>query len=90
MEYELLLKRARERMPASVLEKGRFEIPSVKGHIEGNKTLIINGNYLGCWPFYVIQFGERWSHIDGILGLDFFKRHAIYLDFSNQLAYIHP
>lgn len=42
MEYELLMKRARERMPASVLEKGRFEIPSVKGHIEGNKTIISN------------------------------------------------
>ncbi len=42
MEYELLLKRARQRMPASVLEKVRFDIPSVKGHIEGNKTIISN------------------------------------------------
>jgi|SRR3989344_5607601 len=42
MDYELLLKRAKERMPASVLEKARFDIPTVKGHIEGNKTIISN------------------------------------------------
>lgn len=42
MEYESLLKRAREKMPASVLEKARFEIPVVKGHLEGNKTIINN------------------------------------------------
>ena len=42
MEYEQLLKRARERLPASVFEKERFEIPKVKGHLEGNKTVVSN------------------------------------------------
>jgi len=42
MEYEGLLKRARERLPESVFEKERFEIPKVRGHIEGNKTVISN------------------------------------------------
>lgn len=42
MDYEQLLKRARERLPASVFEKERFEIPKVKGHVEGNKTVISN------------------------------------------------
>ena len=42
MEYENLLKRAREKLPASVFEKERFEIPKAKGHIEGNKTVISN------------------------------------------------
>jgi len=37
-----LLKRARERLPKSVFEKERFEIPKVKGHLEGNKTVISN------------------------------------------------
>lgn len=41
-EYARLLKRAREQMPASVLEKERFEIPKVRGHLEGNKTVISN------------------------------------------------
>jgi translation initiation factor 2 subunit 2 len=42
MEYEQLLKRARERLPAAVVERERFEIPKVKGHLEGNKTVISN------------------------------------------------
>ncbi|HLC33273.1 MAG TPA: translation initiation factor IF-2 subunit beta [Candidatus Nanoarchaeia archaeon] len=42
MEYEQLLKRARERLPTSVFEKERFEIPKAKGHLEGNKTVISN------------------------------------------------
>jgi len=37
-----MLKRAREKMPESVFEKERFEIIKVKGHVEGNKTIIIN------------------------------------------------
>jgi len=46
MEYEKLLKRARERLPESVYEKERFEIPKVRGHIEGNKTIISNFNQI--------------------------------------------
>ena len=42
MEYAGLLKRARERLPESVHEKERFEIPKVRGHLEGNKTVISN------------------------------------------------
>jgi len=42
MEYEQLLVRARERLPLAVVERERFEIPKVKGHFEGNKTVISN------------------------------------------------
>ncbi len=42
MDYEQLLKRAREKLPQSVFEKERFEIPKVRGHLEGNKTIITN------------------------------------------------
>ncbi len=42
MEYEQLLERARQRLPQSVVERERFEIPRVKGHFEGNKTVISN------------------------------------------------
>jgi len=42
MDYEQLLQRARERLPQSVFEKERFEIPKVRGHLEGNKTVITN------------------------------------------------
>jgi len=42
MDYEKALKRARENLPEAVFEKERFEIPNVRGHIEGNKTVISN------------------------------------------------
>ncbi|MBW2989865.1 translation initiation factor IF-2 subunit beta [Candidatus Woesearchaeota archaeon] len=42
MSYEELLKKAREQLPKSVFEKERFEIPKVKGHIQGNKTILSN------------------------------------------------
>jgi len=42
MDYDNLLKKAREELPASVFEKARFEIPKARGHIQGNKTIISN------------------------------------------------
>jgi len=42
MEYEELLKRGRDRMPEAVVERERFEVPKVVGHLEGNKTVITN------------------------------------------------
>ncbi|MBW3003635.1 translation initiation factor IF-2 subunit beta [Candidatus Woesearchaeota archaeon] len=42
MDYKKLLTKARKELPESVLVKERFEIPKIKGHIEGNKTILIN------------------------------------------------
>lgn len=42
MEYKEMLEKAKKEMPASVIEKERFEIPNVIGHVEGNKTVISN------------------------------------------------
>ena len=42
MDYEQLLKRARESLPEVSQETQRFEIPKVRGHIQGNKTIINN------------------------------------------------
>jgi len=49
MEYAELLKRARERLPESVFEKERFEIPKVLGHMEGNKTVITNFSQIAAY-----------------------------------------
>lgn len=40
--YEEMLKEARKKLPESNLAKERFEIPKVKGYVEGNKTIISN------------------------------------------------
>ena len=42
MNYQELLKKAREELPDTVKDTSRFEIPKVKGHIQGNNTIIIN------------------------------------------------
>ena len=42
MKYEDLLKKARKELPESVFEKERFEIPNVRGHVQGNRTIISN------------------------------------------------
>ncbi len=42
MDYEEMLKKARQEMPESVFEKERYEIPKVMGHLQGNKTIISN------------------------------------------------
>lgn len=40
--YEELIDRAIKNLPKKTESKERFEIPKVKGHIEGNKTIITN------------------------------------------------
>lgn len=42
MNYEDMLKEAREKIPEPVESGERFEIPKVRGQIEGNKTIISN------------------------------------------------
>ncbi|MEA2036559.1 MAG: translation initiation factor IF-2 subunit beta [Nanoarchaeota archaeon] len=42
MEYKELLKNARDKLPKSVFEKERFEIPKIRGHIQGNRTVLTN------------------------------------------------
>ena len=42
MDYETLLKKARKELPESVFNAERFEIPKVKGHLQGSKTVISN------------------------------------------------
>ena len=42
LTYEQMLTRGREKIPETVLRKERFEIPKVRGHIQGNKTVISN------------------------------------------------
>lgn len=42
MNYEDMLKKGMDEVPDSVKHQERFEIPKVKGRVEGNKTIIIN------------------------------------------------
>ncbi len=42
MNYEELLKRAKDQLPEDVESTERFVIPKVRGHIQGNQTIINN------------------------------------------------
>ena len=46
MSYEDLLKRAKKELPDPVEEISRFDIPPVRGHIQGNRTIISNFNQI--------------------------------------------
>jgi translation initiation factor 2 subunit 2 len=42
MDYEQLLAKARKELPEDTTSAERFEIPKIKGHLEGNKTVVSN------------------------------------------------
>ena len=60
MTYKEMLKEARKSLPESVFEKERFEIKKVRGHVQGNRTIITNfiqiANDLGREPEHLLKF----------------------------------
>lgn len=60
MEYEELLDEAMKTLPESVFEKQRFEVPKVRGHLQGNMTVISNftqiADGLGRPPEHLLKF----------------------------------
>ena len=42
MDYEALLDKAQKELPEQVMHGERFTIEKVKGHLEGNKTVLVN------------------------------------------------
>ena len=62
-DYKKLLVKARKELPEHIFRKERFEIPKVKGHIQGNRTVISNflqiANVLGGSPEHMLKFVLR-------------------------------
>ncbi|MBL7054275.1 translation initiation factor IF-2 subunit beta [Candidatus Woesearchaeota archaeon] len=63
MDYKKLLKEIRKELPESVFEKERFELPKVRGHIQGNRTVISNflqiASILGREPESMLKYVLR-------------------------------
>ena len=61
--YKKLLEKARNELPDHIFQKERFEIPNVKGHIQGSRTVISNflqiTNLLGREPEHMLKFVLR-------------------------------
>ena len=62
-EYKKLLEGVRKELPEHVFQKARFEIPKVKGHIQGSRTVISNflqiASSLGREPENMLKFVLR-------------------------------
>ncbi|MCC7575009.1 translation initiation factor IF-2 subunit beta [Candidatus Woesearchaeota archaeon] len=60
MNYEDMLGKAREVLPEKVNTTSRFEVPKVKGRIEGNKTVISNffqiADTIGRKPQHLLKY----------------------------------
>jgi translation initiation factor 2 subunit 2 len=60
MDYEKLLKEAKKKLPKVSEKKERFDIPKIKGHIQGNRTVLSNftqiAQYLGRNPEHVLKY----------------------------------
>ncbi len=58
--YEQMLDNAYEKLPKQSIETTRFEIPKVRGHIQGNNTIISNfyqiADSLGRTPEHLLKF----------------------------------
>jgi len=64
LDYKALLKKGRKELPESVKSTGgRFEIPKVKGHLQGNKTIVSNffqiADALNREPNHMLKFLQR-------------------------------
>ena len=62
-DYEALLDRAKAQLPEDVEETVRFEIPKVRGHIQGQKTIVNNlvqiANYLHRKPQHLLKYLQK-------------------------------
>ena len=62
MEYEKLLNEAYKKVKP-IESKGRFEVPDVKSHIQGNRTIIANisqiSSHLRRTPQHIEKFLEK-------------------------------
>ena len=59
-DYKEMLEKARSNLPEHVFQNERFEIPNVRGHIQGSRTILSNFNQiassLGRDPNHMLKF----------------------------------
>ena len=71
MDYEDMLHRAREKLPEDMGSGERFTIQKVKGHLEGNKTVISNfgqiASSLGRSKELLVKFIEKQLATKGVV-----------------------
>ncbi len=60
MRYEELLKKAKKELPKVSEKKERFDIPKIKGHVQGTRTILSNftqiAQYLRRTPQHMLKY----------------------------------
>lgn len=52
-----------------------------------SSQFLIEGKDFGEQSFLIFPFSPEFTEIDGVLGMDFFKKHVVHLDFANRVAH---
>ncbi len=60
IDYDEMLEKGKEELPEEIAESSRFKVPKVKGHIQGNKTIVNNfvdiAKKLGRDPEHLLKY----------------------------------
>lgn len=63
MNYEEMLKLAKDKLPKIQSKSERFEMPKIRGHVEGNKTILVNihaiADLVGRQPEQILKYLQR-------------------------------
>ncbi len=73
----------------STLSLIRSSLTSLEKALESS-TFSIGEQEFGAITLYPLDMPNGLSEIDGFIGMDFLKKHAFYIDYSNKIAYIEP
>jgi translation initiation factor 2 subunit 2 len=61
--YEEMLRIAKEKLPKVQAKSDRFEMPKIKGRVEGNKTIIVNmfqiADLVAREPEHILKYLQR-------------------------------
>jgi len=68
--------------------RGDFQIQNSEWVSFKSEKLVMNGHDLHEWEFFTYPIPEEARDIDGVLGVDFFLKHVVYIDPRKQIAYI--
>lgn len=55
-----------------------------------SSSVLLGGQQFGTFLFKSINLPEGLRELDGFIGIDFLKEHAIYFDYTHKIAYIEP
>lgn len=75
--------------PSFVTDEEREEMRHNMMFMTTSKLLMANHDF-GALDLHFYDFSDKFTDIDGILGMDFCQKHVIYLDFKGKRALIGP